>query len=437
MESKINLVEDEDASLNIIVTGCIHGELCKMYQEIENYEKINKIKIDLVLCTGDFESMRTTNDLKYLSCPEKYRIMGDFQHYYTGEYIAPYLTIFIGGNHEASNYLEENYYGGYLAENIFYMGRGNVINIKGIRIAGISGIFKNFDYFRGHFEKNNDIFGEKKSVFHYREFEIAKMSHLKNKIDIFMIHDWPTNIVDKKDMGFISKIKPHFKQELYSGKLGSYIGEFLLKELKPKFFICGHMHFYYRNKIDDTEIYAMDKCIGKKHFFDCIKIKKSMSTIDKNDNNIYLDPEWSAITYAFNDYFPYENIKYSFYNLFETNSKQNYYDYVLKKMNINLSDDMKKNTEFNDKKFKDIEGKINHLLINVFKERKKYIYEKNNQVEHVLSLFNIKKEENKHYLSSSVIKINDQENNDIKLVDDKAEELNNKINNEDEVNLNL
>ena len=33
--------------------------------------------------------------------------MNDFYKYYSGELIAPYLTIFIGGNHEASNYLRE------------------------------------------------------------------------------------------------------------------------------------------------------------------------------------------------------------------------------------------------------------------------------------------------------------------------------------------
>ena len=49
-----------------------------------------------------------------LACPDKYLEMNDFHKYYSGELIAPYLTIFIGGNHEASNYLRE------LLENIFY-----------------------------------------------------------------------------------------------------------------------------------------------------------------------------------------------------------------------------------------------------------------------------------------------------------------------------
>jgi len=42
--------------------------------------------------------------------PEKYRRLADFESYYNGTKRAPVLTIFIGGNHEASNYLHELYY---------------------------------------------------------------------------------------------------------------------------------------------------------------------------------------------------------------------------------------------------------------------------------------------------------------------------------------
>lgn len=41
--------------------------------------------------------------------PEKYRRLGDFAAYYNGTKRARVLTIFIGGNHEASNYLHELY----------------------------------------------------------------------------------------------------------------------------------------------------------------------------------------------------------------------------------------------------------------------------------------------------------------------------------------
>lgn len=42
--------------------------------------------------------------------------------YYSGEKKAPILTVFIGGNHEASNHLQELPYGGWVAPNIYYLG---------------------------------------------------------------------------------------------------------------------------------------------------------------------------------------------------------------------------------------------------------------------------------------------------------------------------
>lgn len=56
--------------------------------------------------------------------------------YYSGEKQAPVLTIFIGGNHEASNYLQELPYGGWVAPNIYYMGRAGVVKVGNLRIGG-------------------------------------------------------------------------------------------------------------------------------------------------------------------------------------------------------------------------------------------------------------------------------------------------------------
>lgn len=94
--------------------------------------------------------------------------------YYSGQKIAPILTIVIGGNHEASNYFWElcvrpsddgdfftadgrpqltakmwvmdRYHGGWLAPNIYYLGCAGVVQFNGIRIAGASGIYKYHDY---------------------------------------------------------------------------------------------------------------------------------------------------------------------------------------------------------------------------------------------------------------------------------------------------
>jgi len=45
--------------------------------------------------------------MTHFVCPEKYKEMGDFQDYYLAKKKAAVVTIFVGGNHEASNYLRE------------------------------------------------------------------------------------------------------------------------------------------------------------------------------------------------------------------------------------------------------------------------------------------------------------------------------------------
>ena len=51
-------------------------------------------KVDLVLCCGDFQSVRNKDDLECMACPPKYRHLATFYKYYSGEKVAPYLTIF-------------------------------------------------------------------------------------------------------------------------------------------------------------------------------------------------------------------------------------------------------------------------------------------------------------------------------------------------------
>jgi hypothetical protein len=75
-----------------------------------------------------------------MSVPRKYRHLGDFHKYYSGRSRAPVLTIVIGGNHEASNYLFELYHRGWLAPDIYYIGAAGVIRYGPWRIAGLSGI---------------------------------------------------------------------------------------------------------------------------------------------------------------------------------------------------------------------------------------------------------------------------------------------------------
>ncbi|KAF7260933.1 hypothetical protein EG68_01636 [Paragonimus skrjabini miyazakii] len=64
--------------VKICVVGCLHGELDRVYTDIAAAEQVGQFKTDLVLCCGDFQSLRNPGDLVGMSVPAKYYAMGDF-----------------------------------------------------------------------------------------------------------------------------------------------------------------------------------------------------------------------------------------------------------------------------------------------------------------------------------------------------------------------
>ena len=124
-----------------------------------------------------------------MAVPEKYKELGSFWEYYGGRKTAPYPTLFVGGNHEAINYLRELYFGGWAAPNIYFLGYSGVVQFGGIRIGGVSGIYKSFDYVKPHFELPPYSPSSIKSAYHVRASEIVKLSALEGgKLDVFVSH---------------------------------------------------------------------------------------------------------------------------------------------------------------------------------------------------------------------------------------------------------
>ncbi len=97
--------------MKIAIQGCCHGELDNIYATLKHIESENEIKVDLLIICGDFQAIRNEKDLGSMAVPEKYKQMQTFWKYYAGLKVAPVLTLFIGGNHEASNFLSELPYG--------------------------------------------------------------------------------------------------------------------------------------------------------------------------------------------------------------------------------------------------------------------------------------------------------------------------------------
>ncbi|EGN99421.1 hypothetical protein SERLA73DRAFT_182390 [Serpula lacrymans var. lacrymans S7.3] len=227
--------------MKIAIEGCCHGALDAIYKHIEFLEKKNNYVVDLLLICGDFQAIRNHSDLQCMAVPPKYRQLGEFYRYYTGEKKAPVLTIVIGGNHEASNYLWELYHGGWLAPNIYFLGHAGCVQVDGVRIAGASGIFKGNDFHQGHYEQMPYDHSSMRSIYHIREYNIRRLSLLSSP-DIFLSHDWPQSIEQHGDLPLLLRRKPFFRQDISTGSLGSPPLMGLLHTLRPSWWFAAHLH---------------------------------------------------------------------------------------------------------------------------------------------------------------------------------------------------
>ncbi|KAG7663901.1 DBR1 [[Candida] subhashii] len=242
-------------TLKIAIQGCCHGELNKIYSTLPS-------QTELLLIGGDFQSIRTPTDLSTLNVPNKYKKLGDFPDYYHGKKLAPVLTIFIGGNHECSSYLQELKYGGWVAPNIYYLGEFGSVWYKGIQICGWSGIF-NYSTFM-----KNDLYVEKvpydnwsiRSVYHQKLNNFVKMYMMNHDLDVVLSHDWPIGIEVYGNKAGLLKRKPFFREDIEKGELGSPLNKFLLHYLRPRFWYSAHLH----TKFEAIVEYKQENDSGKK-----------------------------------------------------------------------------------------------------------------------------------------------------------------------------
>ncbi|KAH6900148.1 lariat debranching enzyme, C-terminal domain-containing protein [Thelonectria olida] len=233
----------ETQGVRVAVEGCGHGTLNAIYASVtESCKQRGWDGVDILIIGGDFQSCRNAADLSVMSCPVKYRHLGDFPQYYSGERKAPYLTIFIAGNHEASSHLWELYYGGWVAPNIYYLGAANVLRLGPLRIAGLSGIWKGFDYRKPHHERLPFSADDVKSFYHVREFDVRKLLLIQTQVDVGLSHDWPRAIEKHGDHEWLFRKKPDFRQESRDGTLGNAAAEYVMDRLRPPYWFSAHLH---------------------------------------------------------------------------------------------------------------------------------------------------------------------------------------------------
>ncbi|CAD6195506.1 unnamed protein product [Caenorhabditis auriculariae] len=293
----------------IAVAGCAHGELDKIYDVLAEIEKERGFKFDLLICCGDFQSVRNYGDLHHMHVNQKYRNLQTFYKYYSGEKETPVLTMFVGGNHEASGYLAELPNGGWVAPKIYFMGFASVVRFAGLRIGGLSGIYNQREYLRGHYERPPFENFEVTSIYHVRNLDVWRLKQLRsadddklsNPLDIMVTHDWPSGITDFGDVKRLLRVKPYFEEDIKLGKLGNPGTMQLLYDIRPRYWLSAHLHvafpalvphkFVGADAPQPTRFIALDKPLPRRQFVQVLELDVE----EDADFSLSHDPEWLAV----------------------------------------------------------------------------------------------------------------------------------------------
>ncbi|MBP0017165.1 MAG: metallophosphoesterase [Cyanobacteria bacterium SBLK] len=219
--------------------GDVHGEMYEMLGLLKKWES----RLSFVLQVGDFEPHRHEADLQTMDAPGKYRKLGSFAHFYNGSAVFPYPVWFIGGNHEPYGFLDRIANNTEIATNCYYLGRVGTVELAGLKIVGLSGIYKEH-----LFEKrppieeidrhsNADYIG-------FTENEVLQGLEFQ-RADILLLHEWPRGLMTPDNR--LDVIDPEM--------VGNEYARMLVDSLKPRLVLCGHMHRYFCHQIvwpDDT-----------------------------------------------------------------------------------------------------------------------------------------------------------------------------------------
>lgn len=221
--------------------GDVHGYIYQMLGLLQSWEVTHRQKLNFVLQVGDFEPHRDREDLIIMDAPTKYKKLGDFAHFDGHQARFPYPLYFIGGNHEPYGFLDNFPAGKEIAPNFNYLGRVNAINLFGLKIVGVSGIYKP-DLFTCRPSIDEIEFYSNKKYIGFTEAEIERAINYYSA-DILIMHEWATNIIKKEDL---AKLQQRYSNIRYE-QIGNEYARLLIEALQPKLVLFGHMHLKYRS----------------------------------------------------------------------------------------------------------------------------------------------------------------------------------------------
>ena len=246
--------------LTFAAVGDVHGEMHAMVDLVTSWEARNDTPVAFVLQVGDFEPHRHEADVSTMSCPLRYRHLGDFHAFYEGERTFPWPVLFIGGNHEPYGFLDRFPEGVDAATHCRYLGRAGSVVREGLQIAYLSAIYREAAYDRPRPPVDQISTRSNKDYIYFTEQDVQRAASTDD-VDVLMLHDWPRGLIAPRDAYEFEGFR---RCENGISGVGNEPARLLVDLLEPRLVLCGHMHKRYRNGIvypsgREGQLCCMDK----------------------------------------------------------------------------------------------------------------------------------------------------------------------------------
>ena len=180
-------------ALVIAAVGDVHGHHHQMVTLVEQAAAAAHVSPDLVVQVGDFEPHRHEEDVQSMAAPARYRKLGDFPDFFGGRAGFPWPVLFVGGNHEPYGFLDGIEPGAEIAPGCRWIGRAGMVEHRGLRIAGLSGIFREDCWVEGRPPHAQMHRQKKKRYVGFTPGDIDRLLDLCSgaRPDLLLLHEWP------------------------------------------------------------------------------------------------------------------------------------------------------------------------------------------------------------------------------------------------------
>ena len=249
----------------VAAVGDVHGQHHAMVDLVERAADAAGVRPDVVLQVGDFEPHRHEADVATMAAPSRYRKVGSFPDFHQGRARFPCPVVFIGGNHEPYGFLEHHRDGAELAPGCRYLGRAGMLEHGGLRIAGLSGIWRQDTWLAG---RPSVAVIERTKKKRYTGFTPADIDHLleiceKAPPHVLLLHEWPRLVLGPAERtqlrAFFHRLGVHDTKgdedlpdlRRVQAEIGSEFARELVQLLEPQLVLCGHVHAPLRTTVHD------------------------------------------------------------------------------------------------------------------------------------------------------------------------------------------